>query len=281
MFEKIRSIISEQLSIDDVDTITLDTSLTEDLEAIINKWKLELKNTLKIVQIEENIGLGKALNIGLSHCSNEWIFRMDTDDICTSDRFEKQVKFIQHNPEVDILSGQIIEFDGSVDNITGTKSVPLTHDRIIKFSKVRSPFNHVAVAYKKSVIQSVGGYQHHMYMEDYNLWLRVLAAGHKSANLKDTLVMVRAGETMVKRRRGKIYLGSEWQLFKLKRNLDYQSIPQAFLIYIARSAPRLLPSGILTKIYSKLRCLKLMQLLEMLPMPGKKILNSQGNKTFK
>lgn len=33
MFEKIRSIISEQLSIDDVDTITLYTSLTEDLEA--------------------------------------------------------------------------------------------------------------------------------------------------------------------------------------------------------------------------------------------------------
>lgn len=33
MFEKIKSIISEQLSIDNVDTITLDTSLTEDLEA--------------------------------------------------------------------------------------------------------------------------------------------------------------------------------------------------------------------------------------------------------
>ena len=33
MFEKIRSIISEQLSIDDIDSITLDTSLTEDLEA--------------------------------------------------------------------------------------------------------------------------------------------------------------------------------------------------------------------------------------------------------
>jgi len=33
MFEKIRTIISEQLSIDDVDTITLDTSLAEDLEA--------------------------------------------------------------------------------------------------------------------------------------------------------------------------------------------------------------------------------------------------------
>ena len=33
MFEKVRSIVSEQLSIDDIDTITLETSLTEDLEA--------------------------------------------------------------------------------------------------------------------------------------------------------------------------------------------------------------------------------------------------------
>ena len=33
MFEKVRSIVSEQLSIGDVDTITLETSLTEDLEA--------------------------------------------------------------------------------------------------------------------------------------------------------------------------------------------------------------------------------------------------------
>ena len=33
MFEKVRSIVSEKLSIDVVDTITLETSLTEDLEA--------------------------------------------------------------------------------------------------------------------------------------------------------------------------------------------------------------------------------------------------------
>ena len=33
MFEKVKSIVSEQLSIDNPDTITLETSLTEDLEA--------------------------------------------------------------------------------------------------------------------------------------------------------------------------------------------------------------------------------------------------------
>lgn len=230
-----------------------DGPLTTELDKLIEKWSSILKDILVVIPLQENVGLGIALNIGLSHCSNEWVFRMDTDDICTSNRFEKQVEYIQNNPEVDILSGQIIEFDGSADNITGKKAVPLTHDDIFKFSKVRSPFNHMAVAYKKSVIQSVGGYQHHLYMEDYNLWLRVLAAGYKSANLKDTLVIVRAGENMVKRRRGKVYIESEWQLFKLKRQLNFQSAPKALLIYIARSAPRLLPSSLLTKLYSKLR----------------------------
>lgn len=230
-----------------------DGPLTLELDNIIKEWKVKLKEVLVIVPLEHNVGLGSALNIGLSNCSNEWVFRMDTDDICVPERFKKQVKFIQENSEIDIFSGQIIEFDGSVDHITGKKSVPLTHDEIVAFSKVRSPFNHVTVAYKKSVIQSVGGYQHHLYMEDYNLWLRVLSAGFKSANLKDTLVIVRAGEDMVKRRRGKVYLESEWKLLKLKRNLDYQPAPQAFLTYLARSIPRLLPGILLSKIYSKLR----------------------------
>ena len=232
--------------------IVEDGPLTEGLYLILKEYEEKYKSLIRI-RINKNLGLGQALNIGLDYCSNEFIFRMDTDDLCLLNRFEKQVQFIQDNPEVDILSGQVIEFNDSIENITGTKSVPLTHNDIIKFSKIRSPFNHMAVAYKKSVIQSVGGYQHHLYMEDYNLWLRVLSAGFKSANLKDTLVLVRAGEDMVKRRRGKQYLKSEWQLFKLKRELHYQPIPQALLIYIVRSVPRLLPTSILTRIYSKLR----------------------------
>ena len=51
MFEKIRSIISEQLSIDDVDTITLDTSLTEDLEAD------SLDAVEVIMALEDEIGI--------------------------------------------------------------------------------------------------------------------------------------------------------------------------------------------------------------------------------
>lgn len=248
-----RSIWYEQSLKPDEIVLVKDGSLTTDLESVIEKWQSELGKVLVVVSLEKNVGLGKALNIGLSNCSNEWVFRMDTDDICIRDRFKKQINFIKAHPDISLLSGQIEEFNGSVENVTGIKSVPQTHNEILKFSKTRNPFNHMAMAYKKSSIESVGGYQHHLYMEDYNLWLRLLSAGFKAANLKDTLVIVRAGQDMIKRRKGKVYVNSEWQLFKLKRSLRYQPTTIALLTFTARSIPRLLPTSILSKVYLSLR----------------------------
>lgn len=230
-----------------------DGGLNSDLYQVLDTWSENLPNILKRIPLPENVGLGNALNEGLKHCSYEWIFRMDTDDICTPERFEKQIEFIKNNPDVDIFSSQITEFEGNIKNITGVKKVPLNDKDILKFVQWRSPFNHVAVAYKKSVIEAVGGYQHHLLMEDYNLWLRVLAAGYKSANLEESLVWVRAGEDMVKRRRGRAYVKSEWQFFKLKQSLGFQPLVPALFIFSARALPRILPSSILVKIYAKLR----------------------------
>lgn len=230
-----------------------DGQLTTELNETISYWCDILHEKLVLINIPENVGLGNALNIGLESCSYEWIFRMDTDDICLPDRFEKQINFIKNNPEVSLFSGTIKEFDTVSSNFTNYKELPTTHENIIRYATWKNPFNHVAVAFKKSAIQKVGGYQHHLYMEDYNLWLRVLSAGFKSANLKDTLVLVRAGEDMIKRRKGKVYINSEWQLFKLKRSLGYQSTLSALFVFFVRSAPRLLPTFILTKVYSVLR----------------------------
>ena len=208
---------------------------------------------IRIIQLPKNVGLGKALNEGLKHCSHEWVFRMDTDDICAPDRFEKQIAYIQAHPEVDIFSTTVTEFNEVPEQPTAIKSVPLTHNEIVQFAQWRSPFNHMSVAYKKSVIEFVGGYQHHLWMEDYNLWLRVLAAGFQSANLSDSLVYARTGKSMISRRRGWQYVQSEWQLFQLKRQLNFQKRLPAFIIFLIRAIPRLLPVSILALIYKYLR----------------------------
>lgn len=88
--------------------LVLDGPIGEELISYVQKWQAKINNVLKIVPLSQNVGLGKALNEGLKQCSYDWVFRMDTDDICTPDRFEKQVAFIRQNPDVVLFSGQVM-----------------------------------------------------------------------------------------------------------------------------------------------------------------------------
>lgn len=230
--------------------LVIDGPIGESLQNVIDAWKKKLGNILEIVPLSKNLGLGKALNEGLKYCSNEWVFRMDTDDICTPDRFEKQIKYIQENPEVVLFSAQILEFNQVPVDANVIKSVPTQHAEIVKFAQKRSPFNHMTVAYKKHVIEKVGGYQHHLFMEDYNLWLRVIAANYIVGNHPDILLYARVGNGMYARRKGWQYIKSEKQLLDLKNELKLQNPLYANMIFLVRSFFRLMPSTVLEKLYN-------------------------------
>ena len=230
--------------------LVLDGPISEELSQCVTKWQQIIGKPLKVIPLSQNVGLGKALNKGLEHCSNEWVFRMDTDDICKPDRFEKQIQFIKENPEVVLFSGQILEFNENPSDADTLKYVPTEHTDIVKFAQKRSPFNHMTVAYKKSVIDAVGGYQHHLFMEDYNLWLRVIGAGYRVGNHSDILLYARVGNGMHARRKGYEYIKSEKQLLKLKKELKIQNPIHANILFLLRSSFRLLPSSLLGKIYN-------------------------------
>jgi glycosyltransferase involved in cell wall biosynthesis len=66
-----------------------DGPLTDELYQAIEEWKERLANTLKVVSLTENVGVGAAKNIGIEMCSCELIAVMDTDDVSLPKRFEK------------------------------------------------------------------------------------------------------------------------------------------------------------------------------------------------
>lgn len=230
--------------------LVLDGPIGEELTACVQKWQSKIGSPLKVVPLPQNVGLGKALNEGLKQCSYNWVFRMDTDDICTSDRFEKQIKFIEQNPNVVLFGGQILEFDQNISDADVLKAVPTTYEQIKKFAQNRCPFNHMTVAYKRDVILSLGGYQHHLFMEDYNLWLRVIGNNYQVANLSDVILYARVGNGMHARRKGFKYIKSEKQLLDLKKQLKIQSPFYATIYFIVRSTFRLMPANLLGKIYN-------------------------------
>lgn len=230
-----------------------DGLLTDELEQIIVIWQKKINSTLKVVPLSKNVGLAMALNEGMKYCDNDWVFRMDADDICASNRFQKQVDFIKQNPEVVLLGGQIQEFNHTIGDLSVIKYVPTDYQKICQLLVWRNPFNHMTVGFKKSVILQLGAYHHHLFMEDYHLWLRVIASGKKVSNLPDELVYARVGNGMHTRRRGLRYLLSEWQLYRLKTSLKLQNPVVGLVFFVLRALPRLLPAILLTKVYQLLR----------------------------
>jgi len=87
-------------------------------------------------------------------------------------------------------------------------------------------------------------------MEDYNLWLRVIAAGYKVGNHPDVLLYARVGNGMHARRKGLEYIKSEKQLLDLKTRLKIQSPIHANILFIIRSVFRLMPSSLLGEFYN-------------------------------
>jgi len=227
--------------------IVYDGEINEELQAIVNCYS-DLLN-VKVQRLPQNVGLGKALNFGMHKCSYNIIARMDTDDICLPHRFEKQMSFLNENKDISLLGSGIVEFDDYGNR--RMKIMPSTDHEIKKFMKFKNPFNHMTVFFKRDSIINVGEYQHHLFMEDYNLWLRVQSSGYKMHNLPDVLVEARVGKQMIMRRRGLNYIKSEFKLAKLKIKLKNTNLIEGGIILILRCIPRVLPYKFLSFLYNK------------------------------
>lgn len=185
--------------------IVKDGPLTEELESTLSEYVKKEPELYVIVPLETNRGLGLALAEGIFHCKNEFVARMDTDDICRKDRFELQLKEFEKNPALDICGSHILEFEDNVNNIVAKRTVPLMDEDIKKYQKRRDGVNHMTVMYKKSKVLEAGNYQSCVLMEDTYLWVRMILAGATFANINDSLVYARIGTDMYERRGGYAY----------------------------------------------------------------------------
>lgn len=185
--------------------IVEDGPLSNEMYKLLEEYQKKYPELIKRLPLKKNGGLGLALRAGVPECRNEMIARMDTDDIAREDRFEKQLSEFEKNPELDICGSHIIEFEDTIENVLSKRKVPITHNEIVEYQKTRSAFNHMTVMYKKSSVLKAGNYEHCPLMEDDMLWVRMILAGAKCANVNDYLVFARTGTAMIERRGGWAY----------------------------------------------------------------------------
>lgn len=229
-----------------------DGLLTEDLEDVILKFESKYPDILKIITLEKNVGLGNALNIGLHHVSNEIVARMDTDDICYFNRFEKQIQFLRDNPEISVVGGVVQEFNEIAGDLNQFRKLPLLHKDLLKFSKYRNPLSHPSVMFKKDDVLNTGSYQNMPLFEDYYLWVRMLLKGYKIANIDEPILHFRIGNDMIGRRSGLAYAKKELHFLKSLKEIKYMSNIDFIKSVIMKIPLRILPKSVLTFLYKKL-----------------------------
>jgi len=211
---------------------------------------LKQKYSLKCVYIKENVGLARALNFGLEECECEIVARMDSDDISLPDRMEKQLKLLS-DAKADIVSSAVSEFENDPEIINGKRIVPATHNEILQFARKRTPFNHPATVYKKSLVLKCGGYLNYEFFEDYELFARLLSQGAVGANCEESLVLMRTGQGLFTRRGGVHYAKCVNSFYKRMRELGLCSAKEIFSVQIPRVIVALIPNKVRKIVYQK------------------------------
>ncbi|MCI6984423.1 MAG: glycosyltransferase, partial [Bacteroidales bacterium] len=152
-----------------------------------------------VIKNERNMGLNYTLNHCLEYADTEYCARMDGDDLSVPSRFEEQIKFLDAHPEYAVVSAPMIYFDENGDFRWGKGKGEVEAKDFVH----GTPICHAPSMSRTDVIKSVGGYsvsKNLLRVEDYHLWFKVYAAGHKLYMLNKCLYKMRDDRNAVGRR---------------------------------------------------------------------------------
>lgn len=145
------------------------------------------------------VGLVRALRVGLEACGGEVVARMDADDLAHPARLERQARFLEAHPEVDLVASRVELFSeegapgAGHQRYVAWQNALLTHEDMARERFVESPLAHPSVAFRRRAVLSVGGYRECGGPEDYDLWLRAFEGGLGFAKLPEVLLRWRDG----------------------------------------------------------------------------------------
>lgn len=169
--------------------IVIDDPNNAAMEALLNEYHLS-DPRVAVLKNEKNLGLVGALNRALSVAHGTYVARMDSDDIATPDRFEKEFHYLQEH-RLDIVGSLVHRMDENNVLLPGLDSRHYSPQVVMDSLMVAACVPHPSWLLKREVYDALGGYREMPRCEDYDFLLRALKAGYRIGLCDDFLLNYR------------------------------------------------------------------------------------------
>ena len=207
------------------------------------------KHDARVIRLPENVGAGPASQAGLEAIGADYTARLDSDDAAKPERFQRQLAYLEAHPGVGALGTAVEEFSRTPGDTGRVRALP---ENPHAYARMNSPVNNPSVMLRTRAVKDVGGYRDVHFMEDYDLYARLIAGGWQVRNLPEALTDFQVTDAQFARRTGREMFAAE---AKMQRNLIAYGLisrPRAVFNLAARSAYRVLPTGLLKRVYAVL-----------------------------
>ncbi len=179
-------------SVTDFELIVINDGSNDATEKKIHNFRTDSR--LRLIDLPKSRGIVNALNIGLNAAKGEYIARMDGDDIMSPDRIEKQLKFMESKPDIDLCGSAVTCFTDSGKLSPGVRRFQKWNNAILTAGDIRrnlyvdSPMVHPTFFGTHSFFQQMNGYRDTGFAEDYDFIFRAFFSGAKLAKLPEKLL---------------------------------------------------------------------------------------------
>lgn len=222
--------------------LMIDGPISDSLMSTVSEFSL--RDNFFVYKEQSNRGLAfqlnKAISVILSYEVYSYIARMDADDISHKDRFLKQIRFFDSNPDVSVLGTSVVEFGEMTNNYV--KKMPTEHAKLLKNIIQKCPLNHPTVMFniRKIRREDLKYNDRLMNTQDYYLWVDLLSKGYEFANLDDVLLDFRIDRNFHSRRGIKKAMNDfksrNYAMKKLKI-YTFRNMVHTILLFILRVSP--------------------------------------------
>lgn len=212
---------------------------------------------LEIIKNSENLGFGKACNLGAKNSQSDFILFLNPDAMVYEDTFHKLFDYIEKNDNSDVVvyGAQLISDDGNIQR-TCARFPNLSNFlvKVLGLNKINSNYfktyhmeewnhnktkeiNHVIGAFyviKREIFNSINGFdeRYFVYFEDLDLSKRVYDSGYKTIYLSEVQAYHKGGGTSEQVKALRFFYSTRSSLIYSFKHLGiFKSIIFMFFVY--------------------------------------------------